>query len=68
MKRCHAFKYISSALNNVFFRIVFEQPGLHLLPQEDQVGDALCGGLRQLHALLHQHRAGAPPRPLQVRV
>ena len=42
-------------------RFVFEQPGLELLPEEDQAGVSLGGCLREQHALLHQHRAGASP-------
>ena len=49
-------------------RSVFKQPGLKLRPQEDQAGVSLGGGLREQHAVLHQHRAGASPGPVQVRV
>ena len=49
-------------------RSVFEQPGLELRPEEDQAGVSLGGGLREQHAVLHEHRAGAPPGPMQARV
>ena len=58
------FQKIQSSLH---FRIVFKQPGLWLLPKEDQAGAAPHHCVCQQHALLHIHRARAPQGPLQVK-